>query len=304
MKLSELLLKMADGQVLDAGEKDELRQKADVIDQVDALVSGWVQPGTAVPFIRNLQAENISIPSGEITLGSGVPGDGFSGLRIAYPALVYNGENWNLVGVNGDVLQVGIRASDGKLLAAAGKLVIDSSGMTLSAQNSQSYFILWTTDDNGSLVGKIGSFYSGTDSGIEVVGRTKTGYTPVAHLMTESAASVFLSGIEVRGTGEVQIDLRTATVDTIGNQKVRVMTDVNATNSPNTVLYLESGSKGTAAIGFGTAMQFLAENASGTMKAIGYISVVYTDPVNGTEDTKVMAGYLVNGSFVEKQLAP
>lgn len=82
------------------------------------------------------------------------------------------------------------------------------------------------------------------------------------------------------------------------------MTDVNATASPNTVLYLESGSKGTAAIGFGTATQFLAENASGVMKAIGYISCVYTDPNNGTEDTKVMAGYLVNGSFVEKQLAP
>lgn len=139
MQLSQLLVKMAKGEQLSAGEIQELEQKANVIDAVDSLVSGWVQPGTAIPFIKNLKAENITIPSGEITLGDNVPGESFSGVRIAYPALVYNGENWNLVGVNADVLQVGIRASDGKLLAGGGDVILDSGGIFIKNNSSAAF---------------------------------------------------------------------------------------------------------------------------------------------------------------------
>lgn len=132
MRLSELLLKMGRGETLNSVELQELSLKADVIDQVDSLVSGWVVPGTTVPFIKNLQAQNIKIPSGEITLGDGTPGDGFSGVRIAFPALVYNGESWNLVGINNDVLQIGIRASDGKFIAAGGNVEISGAGIKIS----------------------------------------------------------------------------------------------------------------------------------------------------------------------------
>jgi hypothetical protein len=131
MKLSEILLKMGRGEELNATELEQLRQKAETIDAVDSLVSGWIQPGTTIPFIRNLKAENINIPSGEITLGEGEPGHSFSGVRIAFPAMTYDGEQWNLVGVEADVLQVGIRASDGKLIAGGGAIELSSGGIAI-----------------------------------------------------------------------------------------------------------------------------------------------------------------------------
>ncbi len=141
MKLSELLVKIAQGQTLSAGEIQELRFKADVIDMVDSLVSGWVQPGTTIPFIKNLKAENITIPSGEITLGDNTPGNSFSGVRIAFPPMTYNGEEWNIVGVSADVLQVGIRASDGKLVFGGGNGWADESGLFFANQLGEIAFL-------------------------------------------------------------------------------------------------------------------------------------------------------------------
>lgn len=56
-------------------------------------------------------------PPIDMRLGNGLqPGFGFSGLRLAYPPVTYNNESWNLVGVENDVIKVGIRASDGTLV--------------------------------------------------------------------------------------------------------------------------------------------------------------------------------------------
>lgn len=77
------------------------------------------------------------IQAGEFRTGNGVePGLGFSGVRIGYPAFSYNSELWNIVGINNDVLQVGIRSSDGKLLAAAGDVVIDSTGIKIQTSTN------------------------------------------------------------------------------------------------------------------------------------------------------------------------
>lgn len=242
------------------------------------------------------------IQAGEFRVGnSKEPGFGFTGVRIGYPAFVYANDTWHVAGVNVDVLQFGLRASDGKGYFAAGKAVIGSDGMILEAQNNQSYFILWKTNDNQTTVGKIGAFYVGTDSGIEVVGVRKTSsFTAVAHLMTtDTNGSTFLAGVEVRSTGEVQIDLRTGTVDTSGNQKVRVMTNVNDTNGINTVLYLESNSKGTAAAGFGTAIGFWAENSSGSLIDMGYVGYAWTTATAGSESSRAVFGIKDGGSAVE-----
>jgi hypothetical protein len=129
MRLSEMLVRMAKGETLSPAEIDELSRKAEQMEQLESLVGGWISPGSSIPFIRNLKTENIRIDSGEIILGEGNPGSGFSGMRIAFPALLYDGEYWNLVGVNNDVMQVGIRASDGKFVAASGDVIIDNEGM-------------------------------------------------------------------------------------------------------------------------------------------------------------------------------
>jgi hypothetical protein len=158
---------MARGQTLTESEIRELEQKADVIDAVDSLVSSWVQPGTSVPFIKNLQAENIKIPSGEIILGSGTPGNSFSGVRIAFPALSYNGETWNIVGVNADVLQVGIRASDGKLVFGGGHGWLDQNGLFFQNQLGEIDFLTVLGASN-----KIQIFSDGSD---ELVLKNSTG---------------------------------------------------------------------------------------------------------------------------------
>lgn len=72
------------------------------------------------------------IQSGEFRSGNGIePGDGFSGMRMGYPTFSYSNELWNLVGINNDALQVGIRASDGTLWAGAGAVRLTSGGILI-----------------------------------------------------------------------------------------------------------------------------------------------------------------------------
>lgn len=75
------------------------------------------------------------VMAGEFRSGNGQdPGKGFSGVRIAYPPLSYDDELWNIVGVESDDLQVGIRASDGKLVAGGGTVFLDRFGVNLLDQ--------------------------------------------------------------------------------------------------------------------------------------------------------------------------
>ena len=80
-------------------------------------------------------SENLGIiTAGEFRSGNRLePGKLFSGMRMAYPPMTYSASEWNLVGVNADVLQFGVRASDGKLLAGGGAVILDASGITATA---------------------------------------------------------------------------------------------------------------------------------------------------------------------------
>ena len=96
------------------------------------------------------------IKSGEFRVGnSKLPGDGFTGMRMGYPGFVYEGETWHLAGLNSDALQVGIRATDGKLLAGAGAVVLDEDGITMiggtGGQDDQST-IEWVNAGGDSLL--------------------------------------------------------------------------------------------------------------------------------------------------------
>ena len=51
------------------------------------------------------------VMAGEFRVGNNVrPGDGFSGVRMGYPAFTYDSADWNIVGINNDVLQFGLLA--------------------------------------------------------------------------------------------------------------------------------------------------------------------------------------------------
>lgn len=99
-----------------------------------------VLPNLAISGKQVIVAEGLSdiseklglVSAGEFRTGNGRnPGSGFSGVRIAYPPLPYSNEEWNIAGIENDILQVGIRASDGKLYGGGGAAVISSEGIQI-----------------------------------------------------------------------------------------------------------------------------------------------------------------------------
>lgn len=96
------------------------------------------------------------IYAGEIRLGNQIlPGNGFSGIRIAYPTMTYDSGEWNFVGIEDDVLQVGLRASDGHFVAGAGAVELSVDGL-----------IIETDEGGGSIANQI-TFVSPSDHAIE-----------------------------------------------------------------------------------------------------------------------------------------
>lgn len=79
-------------------------------------------------------SENLGlISAGEFRAGNqNPPGSSFSGMRMAYPAMTYGSELWNLVGVENDVLQFGVSAVDGKLYAGGGAIILDADGIKIN----------------------------------------------------------------------------------------------------------------------------------------------------------------------------
>lgn len=70
------------------------------------------------------------ILAGEFRAGnSAEPGYGFTGVRIGFPAFVYNAELWNIAAVENDVLNFGVRASDGHAIAGGGAVRLTSGGI-------------------------------------------------------------------------------------------------------------------------------------------------------------------------------
>ena len=96
------------------------------------------------------------IKAGELRVGNGsVPGDGFSGVRIGFPPLRYpptdtaDSSLYNIVGVDADTLQFGLRASDGTAVAGAGDVIIDNLGITLAGGAGQTNQIKWLDTNIG-----------------------------------------------------------------------------------------------------------------------------------------------------------
>lgn len=96
------------------------------------------------------------VRSGEFRSGNEQdPSKGFTGVRIGYPGFVYGTEIWNFAGVNNDVLQAGIRASDGKFLAGGGSVILDVDGLGLhliSGTAGQISDIYWFDEDGNNII--------------------------------------------------------------------------------------------------------------------------------------------------------
>lgn len=77
--------------------------------------------------------------AGEFRTGEGTPGEGFSGVRMAYPAMDYDvggvTQQFNIAGVNNDVLQFGLDATSGAAIAGGGAVKIDEDGIRIETKS-------------------------------------------------------------------------------------------------------------------------------------------------------------------------
>ena len=108
--------------------------------EIDAMVQQAMTSGRVpTPRVSDLTRELGLMRSGEFRTGNGVtPGDGFTGGRFGWPGFTYGADTYFLVGVENDVLQVGLSLADGKIYAGGGAVVIDEDGITTTGATIQS----------------------------------------------------------------------------------------------------------------------------------------------------------------------
>lgn len=76
---------------------------------------------------------------GEFRSGNGVePGSGFTGGRFGYPGFTYGGVEYFFVGVENDVLMIGLEIATGKLLFGGGNGWFDNTGMKIRVNTDNS----------------------------------------------------------------------------------------------------------------------------------------------------------------------
>jgi len=129
----------------------EINDKLDLLPSLIEISGNQVNVYTLDELGDNLGL----IKAGEFRSGNNrIPGDNFSGIRIRYPMMSYpdtstaSSDLYNLAGVDADTMQVGIRASDGVLLAGGGKVELNAKGITLDPSNEVVTFIKWAYDSD------------------------------------------------------------------------------------------------------------------------------------------------------------
>lgn len=84
------------------------------------------------------------------------------------------------------------------------------------------------------------------------------------------------------------------------NYPLEVFASTSSTSSVQTVLSLKSSTTGTAAAGFGSAMEFAAETDGGAILFAGDLQYVWTNPSSGSRTTDVVFNVEVSGSYTER----
>lgn len=114
-------------------QTDELRSiLLDIRAKVDVLLSDiTVRPNQIQTHegLSDITSSLGTIRAGEFRVGKGTPGQGFQGMRMAYPPMSYDGTDWHLVGVDSDDMQFGVNALDGTLVAGAGGVKLYRGGL-------------------------------------------------------------------------------------------------------------------------------------------------------------------------------
>ena len=127
-----------------------LRLQRDIQQEVELLGSRGITPSQII-IVNGLSdiAERLGlINAGEFRAGNNkAMGDGFSGVRMGYPGFYYprnstaSTDYYHLVGVDGDTLQFGLRASDGAALFGGGADVLDKYGIHVYDTDGKPAFV-------------------------------------------------------------------------------------------------------------------------------------------------------------------
>lgn len=124
-----------------------------IIEQLRADLAALQLAPPDVGQVDELATDWGLIEVGEARFGTGIPGGTtpFDGVRIGYPAFVYDGEEWHIVGVAADTLQFGLRASDGAALFGGGNAIMDADGLGLVLAGGQPSSITWYDSLGGTV---------------------------------------------------------------------------------------------------------------------------------------------------------
>lgn len=111
---------------------DVLGQISKEVERLPARIKIAANQVTVVTGLSDITKRLGLVTAGEFRTGNDKePGFGFTGVRIGYPPFSYESQDWNVVGVNNDVLQFGLSATDGKAYFGAGSAIIDENGVAL-----------------------------------------------------------------------------------------------------------------------------------------------------------------------------
>jgi len=127
----------------------------------DTITAGQIAASTitatelGISTLSAITANMGTLTAGEIRVGTGTPGVDFTGFRIFSS---YIG------GYNADVLQVGIRSSDGALVAGGGNLILNADGITLVQGTGTPNRINWLYGTR--TVGRLYTYISGNEGTI------------------------------------------------------------------------------------------------------------------------------------------
>lgn len=144
-----------------------------VIRELNERVNRLERRSVRVNELSEMTADAGLLESGEIRVHSDAnnpkePGAGFSGVRIL-GSFEEGGIRFGIVGMNNDVLQAGMSAEDGTILAGNGSVILDQNGITAIA----GYLANWIIEQH-QISADVGSVF--INSQTPAVGLGATGY--------------------------------------------------------------------------------------------------------------------------------
>ena len=204
---------LATGQMNFAWTAQEHTRVAALEDAVENLIRDMSRiEGKAVVTINGLSDIDTNlglVRAGEFRTGNNRnPGGGFTGVRIGYPAFFYDSEEWHIVGVNNDVLQFGIRATDGKLVAGGGDVILDEDGIQLVQGSGTTNSLRWI--DGAFTVGQLwasGTYAAGILGNMAVLAATDKFANLQLQAVSGSGGDLRYTRLTIAGRGDVGLGI-------------------------------------------------------------------------------------------------